>query len=141
MPTILREANLVSLTYLHYISIVHCSSVKVSLVLALWRSGQSRCLTFTQCNYTVYIVKATIVKIGNSRGIRIPKPVFEQCGFKNEVDMEVHNHELVIRSARKPREGWNEAFRSMEKHGDDVLLDFVAESGPAWDDEEWEWKE
>ncbi len=91
-------------------------------------------------NYIVYIMKATIVKIGNSRGVRIPKPVLEQCGLEHEVDMEVHNHELIIRSAHRPREGWSEAFLAMAKRGDDRLVDRVAESGPTWDDEEWEWK-
>ena len=95
--------------------------------------------SLAQCNYIVYIMNATIVKIGNSRGIRIPKPVFEQCGFEDEVEMEVHNHELVIRSAHQPREGWDESFRTMAKRGDDTLLDRVAESGPTWDKEEWEW--
>ena len=91
-------------------------------------------------NYIVIIMKATIVKIGNSRGVRIPKPVFEQCGFEDEVEMEVHNHELVIRSAHLPRAGWDQAFQSMVVRGDDILLDRVAESGPSWDEEEWEWK-
>ena len=85
-------------------------------------------------------MKATIVQIGNSKGIRIPKPVFEQCGFEDEVDIEVHNRELVVRSTYLPREGWDEVFQSMADHGDDVLLDRVAESGPTWDEKEWEWK-
>ena len=85
-------------------------------------------------------MKAAIVKIGNSRGIRIPKPVFEQCGFEDEVDMEVHDHELIIRSAHRPREGWDDAFKAMAENDDDMLLDRVAESRPKWDEEEWEWK-
>ena len=85
-------------------------------------------------------MRAAIVKIGNSRGIRIPKPVFEQCGFEDEVELVVQDHELVVRSAHKPREGWADAFKEMAEKGDDVLLDQVAESGPAWDEEGWEWK-
>lgn len=65
--------------------------------------------------------------------------MFEQCGFEDEVDMEVHNNELVIRSSRETREGWDDEFQTMAKHGDDALLDRVAETGPKWDDEEWEW--
>jgi antitoxin MazE len=85
-------------------------------------------------------MKATIIKIGNSRGLRIPKPILEQCGFENEVDMEIHNKELVISSAHKPRDGWGDAFKAMAKHGDDALiLKQVAESESTWDDEEWEW--
>jgi len=84
-------------------------------------------------------MKAALVKIGNSRGIRLPKPVIEQCGFENEVEMEVHHRELVIRSAHRHREGWDAAFATMSEFADDKLLDLVAEPGTAWDDEEWEW--
>ena len=85
-------------------------------------------------------MKASIVKIGNSRGIRIPKPVCEQCGFEDEVELEVHNNELVIRSSHKAREGWGDTFQAMAKQGDDVLLDGETVSTSAWDNEEWEWK-
>ena len=53
--------------------------------------------------------------------------------------MEVHHHELVIRSLSHAREGWHAAFARMGECGDDELLDRVAESGPTWDEEEWEW--
>jgi antitoxin MazE len=92
----------------------------------------------SRCNYIV-TMKATLVRIGNSRGIRLPKPVIEQCGFETEVEMEVHHHELVIRSSAQPRDGWGTAFARMNECGDDELLDRVAESGPTWDEEEWEW--
>jgi len=85
-------------------------------------------------------MKASIIKIGNSRGIRIPKPVFEQCGFEDEVELAVQDKELVIRSPRIPREGWEVAFKSMAESGDDVLPLSVAEEMPPWDDQEWEWK-
>lgn len=45
----------------------------------------------------------------------------------------------MIRSAHKPREGWEEAFKSMAENGDDVLPLEVAEEMTAWDEEEWEW--
>jgi antitoxin MazE len=83
-------------------------------------------------------MKASLIKIGNSRGIRIPKPVFAACGFEDEVEMEVKDGDLVIRSANKAREGWGEAFQAMAQNGDDTLLD---EAVPTqWEDTEWEWK-
>jgi len=94
----------------------------------------------TECNYIVHTMKVAIIKIGNSRGIRIPKPVFEQCGFEDKVEMEIHNRELVIRSNNKPRDGWEKAFQSMSKNGDDnLILKQVAEDASTWDEEEWEW--
>ena len=84
-------------------------------------------------------MKATLIRIGNSRGIRLPKPVIAQCGFEDEVEMEVHRHKLVIRPLSHPRKGWHAAFARMGECGDDELLDRVAEPGPTWDKEEWEW--
>ena len=85
-------------------------------------------------------MKASIIRIGNSRGIRIPKPVFEQCGFKEEVEMRVQDNQLVICAPCKPRAGWVEAFQSMTGHGDDELFDHAAESSSTWDETGWEWK-
>jgi antitoxin MazE len=82
-------------------------------------------------------MKANLVAIGNSRGVRIPKAVLEQTGLKDEVDLEVRGSELIIRSARKPREGWAEAFREMAARGDDKLLD--PETATEWDETEWTW--
>lgn len=85
-------------------------------------------------------MKASIIKIGNSRGIRIPKPVFEQCGFGDEVDLEVHDHELIIRDTGKPRQGWSEAFRRMAAAGDDGAAADTDVPDSTWDEDEWEWK-
>jgi len=85
-------------------------------------------------------MKAAIVKIGNSRGIRIPKPVFEQCGFADEVELEVENHQLVVRSSARPRASWEESFRLMAKKGDDVLQSEYETMPNDWDATEWEWK-
>ena len=68
-------------------------------------------------------VKSRVVKMGSSRGIRIPKPILEQLGWGEEVEMSVHGDQLVIRSTRRPRSGWEEQFRQMAEHGDDRPLD------------------
>ena len=85
-------------------------------------------------------MKASIIKIGNSHGVRIPKPILKQCGFKDEVELEVHNHELVIKAAYAPRENWENAFMTMAAKGDDKLLDSETITISEWDEEEWEWK-
>ena len=85
-------------------------------------------------------MKARIVRIGNSQGIRIPKPLIAQTGLKGEVDISVRENHLVISPAERPRANWAEAFRSMARLGDDVLLDSELVSGTRWDEEGWEWK-
>jgi antitoxin MazE len=84
-------------------------------------------------------MKTNIVRIGNSRGIRIPKTLLEQCSLGETVELEVKRDRLVIRSARKPRSGWDEAFREMAQRGDDALLDWKAPMPADWDKTEWEW--
>jgi antitoxin MazE len=85
-------------------------------------------------------VKTQIVRIGNSQGIRIPKPLLQQTGLTGKVEITAEDGTLVIRPARKPREGWEEAFRAMVAHGEDAILDDVAPSLSSWDEEEWEWQ-
>ena len=61
-------------------------------------------------------------------------------GISDEVDIEVNGSEIIIRSLRSPREGWEDSFRRMAAKGDDRLLD--EESLPtlsSWDEEEWQW--
>lgn len=84
-----------------------------------------------------HATKAHVVRIGNSRGIRIPKVLLEQLEIGDEVEMSVRRGGLTIRPARRPREGWADAFRQMAAHGDDSLLDQPAPT--KWQAKEWEW--
>ena len=83
-------------------------------------------------------MKTRIVRIGNSQGVRIPKPLLEQSGLGEEVELALENGTIVIRPASRAREGWESAFRRMASAGDDAFLD--PEGGStAWDEAEWEW--
>ncbi len=82
-------------------------------------------------------VRTQIVKIGNSRGIRIPKLLIDQTGLDREVEIAVERGRLVIRPVLRPRGDWEARFREMSAHGDDALLD--APVSTKWDEEEWEW--
>lgn len=84
-------------------------------------------------------MKSRVVRIGNSKGIRIPKPLFEQTGIADEVEIEVSGNTLVIRPAHPPRAGWECAFQAMAAAGEDSLLDPGAIGTSQWDDEDWEW--
>lgn len=86
------------------------------------------------------IVKTRLVKIGNSQGIRIPKVLLDQVGLKNDIELEVQGDQLVLRAARRPREGWDEQFRQMAEREEDGLLDKNVRSGSSWDAEEWTWE-
>jgi antitoxin MazE len=85
------------------------------------------------------VVKTRIIGIGNSKGIRIPKLMLDQLGLVGEVELELQQHHMIIRPARRPRQGWDEQFELMAEHHDDQLLDETAVSSSQWDANEWEW--
>ena len=86
------------------------------------------------------VLKTHLIKIGNSQGIRIPKPILEQIGVSGEIEMEVQGHQLILRPATDPREGWAESFRKMATNGDDALLDGDLLILTEWEETEWEWE-
>ena len=68
-------------------------------------------------------MKTNIVRIGNSKGIRLPKSVLEQCRLKDFVEIELEGNVLTLCPVHIPRLGWSEAFSAMARHKDDKLLD------------------
>jgi antitoxin MazE len=83
------------------------------------------------------VLKARIIKIGNSHGVRIPKVWLEQLDLGTEVEMAMESNQIVIRPTYRPRDNWEQQFRDMAAHGDDRLLD---ETYPTqWETAEWEW--
>ncbi|MHC1770256.1 MAG: AbrB/MazE/SpoVT family DNA-binding domain-containing protein [Flexilinea sp.] len=82
-------------------------------------------------------VRSKVVKIGNSRGIRIPRTILEQAGLIDEVEMRVEGNKLIIHACSHSRQGWAEHFETMAIQGDDRLLEEI--SGTRWDEDEWTW--
>ncbi len=82
-------------------------------------------------------VRSKVVKIGNSRGIRIPRTLLEQAGLTDEVEMTVNGDKLIISSARSVRQGWDAQFAAIAEQGDDHLIDETTSS--EWDEQEWQW--
>jgi antitoxin MazE len=85
-------------------------------------------------------IRSRIVKIGNSRGIRIPKILLDQAKLGDEIEVEVQGDKLVVRSVRTPRQGWDDKYAEMALRGDDKLLDSESGLTGNWDKDEWEWK-
>jgi antitoxin MazE len=88
-------------------------------------------------------MKTDLVRIGNSRGIRIPKPFIEQCGLGETVELRVVNDCLIISPGRQPRQGWDDAFRasghaSSDRAVQDELMLESAEPNE-FDHKEWRW--
>ncbi len=83
-------------------------------------------------------MKTRLVRIGNSRGVRIPKPLLEQAGLEEEVQLRVVEDRIVIEAARAPRAGWEDAAKLVRERGEDGLLDPATPT--RFDETEWEWR-
>jgi len=100
---------------------------------------RSDLIPVTVCNYNVITgvcMRLELTRIGNSRGIRIPKPLIAQCGLGDVVEMRVTPEGLIIAPHRDPRHGWKQAFAA-ERAPEELLLDAVPAN--AFDREDWKW--
>ncbi len=82
-------------------------------------------------------MKAKLVQIGNSRGIRLPKPMIEEAKLNDEVDIHVKEGAIIITSSLNPRSGWAESAKLLHDRKEDDLLD--DSSATIFDETEWKW--
>jgi antitoxin MazE len=83
-------------------------------------------------------MKTRLVRIGNSRGVRLPKTIIAQAGLTEEVELGVRDGAVVIARATSARSGWADAARQMRQRDEDQLLN--APTPTRFDDKEWQWR-
>jgi antitoxin MazE len=81
-------------------------------------------------------MKAQIIRIGNSQGVRIPKTLLEDGKLSGEVELELHEDGILIRSLQKPRAHWDAAFKAVADVDDDQIL---SEPESEFEKKEWQW--
>ena len=81
-------------------------------------------------------MKAQIIRIGNSQGVRIPKTLLEDGKLTGEVELELHEDGILIRSLQKPRANWDSAFKAIADGDDDQQL---RETPTEFEKKEWQW--
>ena len=82
-------------------------------------------------------MKTPLVRIGNSRGVRLPKAIIAQAGLTEEVELGVRDGAVVIARATSTRLGWADAASQMRQCDEDLLLDPPVPT--LFDEKEWEW--
>ena len=83
-------------------------------------------------------MKAHIVRIGNSKGIRLPKMLLQEAQLEDEVELQAEPGRILISRTAQPRTGWAEAALRMHAQGEDRLLD--PPTATQFDKEEWKWR-
>ena len=81
-------------------------------------------------------MKAQIIRIGNSQGIRIPKTLLEDGKISGEVELELHEDGILIRSLQKPRATWDASFKALGDVDDDQP---VTQGSGSFEEKEWQW--
>jgi len=82
-------------------------------------------------------MKAQIIQIGNSQGIRIPKMMLEESGISGEVELEIQSDGIFIRNITKPRGNWDSLFQSLRENDEDLPLE--PNTATDFEKREWQW--
>ncbi len=82
-------------------------------------------------------MKTHLIRVGNSRGIRLPKPLISQAGLTDEVELHIRDGAIVIENATLPRAGWEKAAKAMHERSEDVLL--MPSNPTRFDEKDWKW--
>lgn len=77
-----------------------------------------------------------IIKIGNSKGLRLSKTILERYNIQDKMELILEKEFIVLRPVAEPRKGWDEAFKNMHESGDDQLL--IDDVFPEENFEEWD---
>jgi antitoxin MazE len=80
-------------------------------------------------------MEVSVIKIGNSRGIRFSKTLIERYNIRDTVDLIMDKGQIIIKPLSQPRKGWEKAFMEMNANRDDKLIinDIFEDENP----EEW----
>jgi len=84
-------------------------------------------------------MKAKIVRIGNSQGVRIPKVMLNDSRLEEDVELEICDEGILIRPAKNPRQNWEAAFREMADDDADELLIEDQDVPTGFEKESWRW--
>jgi antitoxin MazE len=67
-------------------------------------------------------MEVSVIKIGNSRGIRFSKTIIDRYNIRDTVEMILDEGHIIIKPISRPRKGWDKAFIEMHANGDDKLI-------------------
>ncbi|WP_372920348.1 AbrB/MazE/SpoVT family DNA-binding domain-containing protein [Salegentibacter sp.] len=67
-------------------------------------------------------MEASVIKIGNSKGLRLSKTILEKYHIKDKVELILEKDQIILRPIESPRKNWEEKFKEMADNNDDELL-------------------
>lgn len=67
-------------------------------------------------------MEISVIKIGNSKGIRLSKTLLEKYNIQDSVELTLEKDHIILKAKTAPRKDWEKAFKKMRKNNDDQLL-------------------
>ncbi|MFM7017366.1 AbrB/MazE/SpoVT family DNA-binding domain-containing protein [Flavobacterium sp.] len=67
-------------------------------------------------------METAIIKIGNSKGLRLSKTILEKYNIKDKVEIILEMGQIILKPIESPRKNWESSFEKMNKEGDDKML-------------------
>ncbi|MAC94947.1 MAG: MazF family transcriptional regulator [Flavobacteriales bacterium] len=67
-------------------------------------------------------METSIIKIGNSKGLRLSKTILEKYNIKDKVELILEKGQIILKPITSPRKNWEKEFKKMSEKGDDNLL-------------------
>lgn len=67
-------------------------------------------------------MELSVIKIGNSKGLRLSKSILERYNIKDKIELILQKGQIVLRPINSPRKGWDNAFKQLHENGEDKLL-------------------
>ena len=80
-------------------------------------------------------METAIIKIGNSKGLRLSKTILEKYNIKDKVEIILEMGQIILKPIETPRKNWDVSFEKMHQEGDDTL--FLTDVFEVEDFEEW----
>ena len=74
-------------------------------------------------------MKTKLIRIGNSQGVRIPKPLIKESGLSGEIEMILRDNEIILRSPEETRKDWDQSFEKMAEKG---ILEVETQLRDSW---------
>ena len=67
-------------------------------------------------------METAIIKIGNSKGLRLSKTILDQYNIKDKVEIILEMGRIILKPIETPRQNWETEFEKMSNEGDDKML-------------------
>lgn len=71
-------------------------------------------------------MRIKLIKIGNSKGVRLPKAVLKECQFQEELELQVYKKTVLLTAVHPKRQEWSDLIRQSVEPGNDF-------------EEDWQW--